>query len=125
MLNVSKFVVLAGLLVFVPSAVDASCAYTPTVTVKLDITSCKAVDTSKIDANYQASYTGVLVTGNTGKKTTITAFVHHSSGFDCKTLAPKTKITAAVDHACCDGDSNAPCLVDTSAILSKIKVVKK
>jgi hypothetical protein len=119
-----RFLVPIALTLFAPSAVDASCSRTPTATVKLDITSCKAVDTSTIDAQYQASYTGVLVTGNTGKKT-ITAFVHESQKLDCKTLKPKAQISASMDHACCDGDPNAPCLVDTSAILTKIKVVKK
>ena len=89
--------------------------------MKLDIASCKAVDTSKIDAEYRAGYTGVLVTGTAGKET-LTAFVHQSQKLDCKTLKPKAKISASVDHACCDGDPNVPCLVGARKIFSNVKV---
>jgi len=99
----------------------AECEAVKPVQAKLEVASCKAVDTSKLDAEFRAEYTGVLVT----TKTKLTGFVHASQKLDCSALQPNTRFDAKIETACCDGDPNVPCLVSARKIFSKITVLKK
>ena len=98
----------------------AECEAVKPVQAKLEVVSCKSVDTSKLDAEFRAEYSGVLVTTTTK----LTGFVSAAQKLECSALKPKAKFDAKVETACCDGDPNVPCLVSARKIFSNVKVSK-
>lgn len=107
--------------------VHASCAYTPPETVSIVIDSCAAVDTSKLKSPAQpASYTGVVLVGTVtrgkAKPTQDKLWVPASEKLTCTQLVPKATVTGTRSIACCDGDPNPPCWIETSSIFTKLTI---
>lgn len=104
---------------------DASCAAVPKVDVKLVVTACKPVDTSKVDAKYRDRYAGVIVTGTDARtKSITTGWISSAQNPKCKALDGAV-ITATLHHSCCDGDPNPPCYVGLSEILARVQIIKR
>jgi hypothetical protein len=109
-----------------PPDVRASCAWTPTKSVKLVVDSCTPVDTSKLKRPADPkSYAGLLLEGaltSDGKTAPAKVWVPASEKLACAKLPAKTVVSGRLDLACCDGDPNPPCWIETSSILTKVVV---
>ena len=115
---------LATAIVLAPMAADADCNERKPIQVTLAVTSCTAVDTSKVAAEYRSEYEGVLVSGRTDKKHEHTAWIPAAAKLDCRAIKPAAVIRATIEYACCDGDPNPPCYVGHSGIMKNVKIVR-
>jgi hypothetical protein len=105
----------------------ASCGYTAPAPAKFVVDKCSVVDTSKLEPPARpASYEGLLLEGmlTTGKTKPIATkvWVPAAEQLTCARAAPTATVTATMSYACCDGDSNPPCLLETGRILTKISI---
>jgi len=105
----------------------ASCAPMPAQQVTLVVDTCTAVDTSTARlASRAKQYAGIVLDGTltagTSKPSATRVWVPASEKLTCAQVVPASTITATLSFACCDGDPNAPCMIDTSSILTKVKV---
>ena len=102
----------------------ASCAGEESKAVTLVVDSCSTVDTSKLRGKAKG-YEGVVIVGMvTGRKTTEKFWAPASEHLACTSVKPKMIISATIVFACCDGDPNPPCLVETSSILTKVTIAQ-
>ncbi len=108
---------------------DASCAYMPPQAAKLVVATCSPVDTSKLKSPASPkSYEGLLVEGTLtsgkDKPTVAKVWVPASEKLSCAKLPAKAVVSGTLSFACCDGDTNPPCWIQTSSIFTKLKVAK-
>ena len=108
-------------------ASDASCAATPVQTAKIVVDKCTAVDTSTLKSPAKpASYAGVLlegtVTAGKDKPQVMKVWIPASEKLACTQIKVGATVSGTLGFACCDGDPNPPCYIDTAATLTKVKV---
>lgn len=125
----TRIVVLTLVTLLLPASEShASCERQASEPLTLVVTKCTTVDTAtKALAPYAKDYAGVMLEGTvgTGKPRTTKVWVPASEKLTCAEAKPTATVTGTVDVACCDGDPNAPCLLQTSSILTKAKVAPK
>jgi MYXO-CTERM domain-containing protein len=110
----------------------ASCSAVEPRPVKISVATCKAVDAATIEESITKKYgdpaekyAGTLLTGTEANGSAIEAWIPAAEGADCSTISEGATITGTVDHACCDGDPNPPCLLHTSVILTRVAVAPR
>lgn len=124
---VKPFLLWCSLALVAPARAEASCAGGDPIDIELEVTGCKVVDTKKVDAKYRDRYAGILVSGKTASGQTRpawTGWIPAAASLTCKTIQPTAIVEVVVTHACCDGDPNPPCYLDTSTIFADLKVTK-
>lgn len=126
---VRLLVVLGVVLVLRSSAGEASCAWIEPVKATIVVDTCTPVDTAKLKAPATPeSYAGILlegtVTAGKAKPAREKLWVPASEKLTCAAARPKARLAGKLSYACCDGDPNPPCYLDTSSIFGGIKAVK-
>ncbi len=112
----------------------AACMAVPVEQLQITVQSCETVEPRKHPkfanffenvpnsnqvARLETSYTGALITAMGGKY-----FLQDSSLSACKTLHQGDRLNVSVNTACCDGGSDAPCILDTSKYISESELAQ-
>ena len=108
---------------------EASCAYVAPQAAKLVVDKCTAVDTTKLKAPAKgAGYAGLLLEGTLtsgkDKPTTAKVWVPASENLTCAKIETRSTVSGTLSFACCDGDPNPPCMIETSSVFTKLTIAK-
>lgn len=96
----------------------ASCAHVEDRQLRVQVKSCEVVDAQKPELRGHG-YDGLLVTVGGDP---VRAWIPAREGLSCTSLPPGTTIEGKMSFACCDGDPNPPCHLDSWAILTGVRI---